>query len=120
MIKSEKAKRIWNILPGLVCLLILGISIGFDYTKLRHWLILAGFGVVILSIAYTLKYIGKILLIRYAARFKEWYARFSKRPMNIITVFYVTAITLPIFLCLLLISALFWSILSWFYSLFQV
>jgi amino acid transporter len=120
MIKSEMAKRIWTILPGLVCLLLLGISLGFDYTKFRHWLILAGLGVVILSIAYTLKYIGKLVLNRYAARFKEWYAWFSHRPMNVITIFYVAAITLPIFLCLFAISGMLWSILSWFYRLFQV
>lgn len=106
-------------LPRLVCLLLLGKLLGFDYTKFRHWIILAVLGVVIFSIAHAAIYIGRIVSNRCAVKIREWYVQFSKRSMNITTILYVTTITLPIFICLFFISGLFWSLLSWFYVLFQ-
>jgi hypothetical protein len=120
MIMSEIKKQTWNILSKLACLILLGKLIGFDPTKIRHWLILAGLGAVILAIVYVIEHVGKIIFNRYAAKIKGWYVRFSKRPMNIPTIFYVTAITLPVFIGLFSISAFLWSIFGWFYRLFQV
>jgi amino acid transporter len=116
----EMKKQIWNILSKLACLILLGKLIGFDHTKVRHWLILVGLGAVILSIVYVIEHVGILILNRYAAKIKDWYVRFSKRPMNITTIFYVTAIALPVFIGLFSISGLLWSILGWFYRLFQV
>ena len=119
MIKMIMIKRNWNILPRLVFLLLIGNLLGFDYTIFRHWFILAGLSVVFLLLGYALKYICKIVSDRYAAKIQVWYDRFTKRPMNLVTIFYVTAIALPMFLCLFSISGLFWSILSFFYRLFR-
>ena len=119
MIKSDMAKRALDILFRLILLIAFGKGLGFDYTITSHWIILGGLGAVIFSLGYIVKYVWKILRTRYSQRFLERYAEFSKRPMNIVTIFYITVITLPTYICLFLISGIFWSILSWFYRLFH-